>query len=193
MSDQANAEVFEKIEEEIRTYLSGDNLRNALDLLAYLKESGRTWTFEIDCLPEFYYMGELTCLFAFMKFKLDEATLDAMRQMIEGAGNRWVYDPSSSWNLCCWQHEDDIYELDSFPVDEDVKEYARANVWKCIRCHTDGNCETFGGSHRTVFGKGFDNACCNVFQLTNPDEKEVGYIKKLMELEKHIIADRKKK
>ena len=38
-----DAEVFAKIEEEARTYLSGSNLINALDLLAYLKESGRTW------------------------------------------------------------------------------------------------------------------------------------------------------
>ena len=34
--------VFAKIEEEAKTYLKGDDLKNALDLLAYLKESGRT-------------------------------------------------------------------------------------------------------------------------------------------------------
>ena len=190
MSDQNSAEVFAKIEEEAQTYLNGDNLKNALNLFAYLKESGRTWILS-EYHPEFYYMGELTCLVAYSKSSFDETTLSHIRRKIEDAGNRYVDLSSSYWNICCWQHEDDIYELDSFPVDENVKEYARANVWKCVGCHTDGGCG--GAGHRMVFGKEFDNACCNVFQLTNPDEKELGYIKKLMELEKHIIADRKKK
>ena len=190
MAGDKSADVFVKIEEEARYYLKGDNLRIALDLLSYLRESGRTWILS-EHHPEFFYMGEMTCLFAFMKSALDEEALSAIRQIIEGAGNRFVYDSSSSWTLCCWQHEDDIYELDSFPVNDDVKEYARANVWKCIGCHIgDGGCPTPGGTHRIVFGKEFDNACCNVFQLANPDEKELEHIKTLMELEKHIIADR---
>ena len=184
-----NADVFAKIEEETGTYLKGDNLRIAMDLLVYLKESGRTWIMS-EYHPEFYYMGELTCLIAYAKTDYDEATLAKIRQQIEEAGNRYVYYPSSSWNLCCWQHDDDIYELDSFPVDEGLKDFARENVWKCIRC--DG-CSAPGGGRRTVFGKEFDNACCNVFQFANPDDEMLVYIKKLMELEKHIIADAKKK
>jgi hypothetical protein len=196
MSEQVNGnarfdlEVFGKIEEETRTYLDGEKLKVALNLLAYLKESGRTWALS-EYHPEFFYMGELTCLFAFMKSKLDDASQEAMRRKIEGAGNRYAYDPSSTWTLCCWQHEDDIYEPDNFAVGEDVKEYARENVWKCIRCHADGSCGTLGGSRRIVFGKEYGNACCNVFQLINPDEKELECIIKLMELEKHIIARRK--
>jgi len=187
MSELSSTDEFIRIEEEIKAYLNGDNLKNALDLLAYLKESGRTWTMS-DYHPEFYYMGEMTCLFAILKSALDETTLSNIRRMIEDAGNRWVYDPISSWNICCWQHDDDIYELDSFPVDEDFKKFARENVWKCIRC---GGCGAPGGIHRTVFGKEFNNACCNLFQLANPDDEMMGYIKKLMELEKHIISGRK--
>ena len=189
MSEQNSAEVFAKIEEETKKYLKGDNLRIATELLAYLKESGRTWVLS-EHHPEFYFMGELTCLFAFMKFALDEKMLTDMRKMIEDAGNRWAYDPVSSWNICCWQHDDDIYEHDGFPVDEGLKEFARENVWKCIRC---GGCGAPGGIRRTVFGKTFDNACCNVFQLANPDDEMLVHIKNLMELEKHIIADSKKK
>jgi len=189
MTAQNDAAVFASIEEETRTYLKGDNLRIALDLLAYLKDSGREWLMS-EHHPEFYYMGELTCLIAYSKTPLDEAMLDVIRKMIEDAGNRWVYDPVSSWNLCCWQHDDDIYEPEGFPVDESLKEFARENVWKCINC---GGCDAPGGGRRTVFGKEFPNACCNVFQLANPDDEMLGYIKKLMELEKRIIADRKKK
>ena len=58
MAEQSNAEEFAKIEEETKTYLKGDNLRIAMDLLAYLKESGRTWIMS-EYHPEFYYMGEL--------------------------------------------------------------------------------------------------------------------------------------
>ena len=40
MSEQNNnADVFAKIVEEAKTYLNGNNLRNALELLAYLKEN----------------------------------------------------------------------------------------------------------------------------------------------------------
>jgi len=189
MPESSNAEVFAKIEEETRTYLSGDNLRIALDFIAYLRESGRTWVLS-DYHPEFYYMGELTCLIAYRKSALDKATIRKLRRKIKKAGNRFEYDPSSSWNICCWQHEDDIYEPDGFPADEGLKEFARANVWKCIRC---GGCDAPGGGCRTVFGKEYDNACCNVFQLANPDDEMLEHIKKLMELQKHIIAERRNK
>ena len=126
-------------------------MKNALNLLAYLKESGRTWVLS-EYHPEFYYMDKLTCLISYMKFPMDEAAVNAMRQTIEAAGNRFVYDPSSNWNICCWQHDDDIYELDSFPVGEDVKEYARANVWKCIGCHIgDGGCPPPGRGTQNGF------------------------------------------
>jgi hypothetical protein len=49
-----------------------------------------------------------------------------------------------------------------------------------------------GGGRRTVFGKEFENVCCNVFQLANPNNEEQEKIKKLMELQKHIIAESKK-
>jgi len=189
MSENHNADVFAKIEEETRTYLNGDNLRSALDFLAYLRESGRTWIFT-EYHPEFDYMGELTCLIAYSKSALDEATLAEIRRKIEAAGNRFVYDPTSSWNICCWQNEDNIYEPDRFPVAEDLKEFARTNVWKCIDC---GGCGAPGGGRRTVFGKEFDNACCNLFQFANPDDEMLEHIKTLMELQKHIIAHAKKK
>ena len=192
MLEGNNPEVFVKIQEEARKHLKGDNLKNVLNLLAYLNKSGRTWVLS-EYHPEFFYMDEMTCLFAFTKTELDEETVNNLRQMIEGAGNRFVYDSSSSWNLCFWQNEDDIYEVENFPIDEDTKDYARENVWKCIGCHTgDGGCPTPGGARRVVFGKEFGNACCNVFQIANPDEKEVEHIKILMELQKHIIANRRK-
>jgi hypothetical protein len=184
ISENNYVEVFAKIVDETKTYLSGENLRIALDLLDYLKSSGRTWVLS-EYHPEFYYMDELSCLFAYMKVALSEETIATMRQMIENAGNHFVYDPVSSWNLCFWQNDDDLYEPDGFPVDEDLKKFAQDNVWKCIRC---GGCDAVGGIRRVVFGKEFDNACCNLFQLANPDDEMLVYIKKLMELQKYIIA-----
>ena len=161
MSEQNHEAVFAKIEEGTKKSLSGDRLVNALDFITYLKNGGRTWDFEWH--PEFYYLDELTCLISFQE---------------------------AGWNICCWQHEDDIYELDDFPVDESVKEFARAKVWKCISC---GGCDVPGGGRRTIFGEKHDSGvCCNVFQFINPGGEELEKIKKLMELQKHIIADRKK-
>ncbi|MCL2188353.1 MAG: hypothetical protein FWC16_07580 [Defluviitaleaceae bacterium] len=182
-----NTAVFAKIEEEAKTYLKDEHLQIALDLLAYLRESGRTWIF--DYHPEFYYMDELNCLFAISKSAMDEDTLNNVRRMIEEAGNRFVHDPMSSWNLCFWQNDDDLYEPDGFLVGEEVKEFARQNVWKCIHC---GGCDASGGSRRIVFGKEYNNACCNLFQFTNPDIEMAEHIKKLMELQKRIISARKR-
>jgi len=178
-------DVFAQIQEETQKYLNGENLRIAMDLLAYLKESGRTWTFEPGGHPEFYYMGELNCLFAYMKSPMDDATVAHVRKLVEDSGNRWVYDPSSSWNICCWQNDGDLYEPGDFPVSEDLKDFAREYVWKCIRC---GGCSTPGGEHRAVFGKTFDNACVNLFQFANPTDEMLAHIIKLMELQKRIIA-----
>jgi hypothetical protein len=188
MSEKNNAEVFAEIEEETKNFLSGEKLKNALDLLSYLKESGRTWVFPTDGHPEFYYMNELTCLLAYSNY--GEEDLSAIRRSIEEAGNRFEDVASPCWTICCWQHGDDIYELESFPVDEGVKEFAQLNVWKCIYC---GGCDAPGGRHRAVFGKEYENACCNVFQFGNPDSEDLKNIKKLMELQKHIIANSKNK
>ena len=178
--------LFFAIEAEIKAHLNGDNLKISLDFLAYLKGSGMTWDFPTDGHPEFYYIDKLTCLFAFTKDEMDEATLDKTRQMIESAGNRFVYDPSSTWNICCWQCECDIYEPGNFQVGEDLKEFALDNVWKCISC---GGCDTPGSHPRTVFGKEYASACCNVFQFINPDSETMEKIIKLMELQKAIIAE----
>jgi len=157
MSEENNTDVFAKIEEKIRDSQSGDNLKNALGLVAYLRESGRTCKFGAH--PEFYYMGEFTCLIVCEEFL-----------------------------VCCWEGECDLYEPDGFPVDDSLKEFARANVVKCFGC---GGCDGLGPVRRTVFGKEYDGACCNIFHFHSPDGETLEKIIKLMELQKYMTANSK--
>lgn len=172
MSEQTDANAYLQTEDSLKETLSGGLLINALDFVAYLKDSGRTClpkafaaNFELVRHPEFYYMGELSCLIC------DETKNEN--------------NPFGWWQICCWQCECDIYELDSFPVDESLKEFTRNNVKKCFGC---GGCDAPGGSRRTVFGIEYDGVCCNIFHFQNPDGAILENIKKLMELQKHIIA-----
>jgi len=176
--------VFQQIERETQTYLKGEQLKVARMFLDYIKTSGRTWLLEEGGHPEFYYKGELTSLVAFAKTVMDEEETGRLRALVEGAGNRFVYEPGSSWNLCCWQHDDDIAVPPGFSVDEGLIAFAQSHVWKCIPC---GGCDAPGGLRREVFGKTFDNACCNVYQFANPDEGMMKDIIRLMEWEKSII------
>ena len=171
---QTNIEedAFKKTEDFLRDALRGGMLRNALDFVAYLKESGRTCKISVypnSVHPMFHYMGEFTCLFACFKDNSDQ---------------------SDQWFICCWEGECDLYEPDGFPMDESLKEFARENVKKCFNC---GGCDApLGPVRRTIFGKEYDDACCNIFHFHNPDCETLEKIIKLMELQKHVIAESKK-
>jgi len=145
-------EVFTKIEGETQNSLNGEILENAMNFIAYLKKSGRTCMLPNGGHPEFYFTDELSCLIVYSKF---------------------VNDPSEWWNICCCQSINDVYEHDDFLVDESVKEFAQNKVWKCIGCN---GCNAPGGRRRTVFGKVFDNACCNLWQFISPNADDLNKI-----------------
>jgi len=99
--------MHETIEDNIKDVLSGDLLKNALDFVTYLRESGMT--------PDgnrFYYMGEMTCIIIWKKDKTN---------------------PSGEWFIC----DCPIHGQEGFPIDESVKEYAQANVSICRNCGCD--------------------------------------------------------
>ena len=65
-----------------------------------------------------------------------------------------------------------------FVFDESMKEIAWAHVNICGSC--GGQCAP--GSHKTLFGKEFDNVCGAVMAFTDPNAAELECVKKLLEM-----------
>jgi len=141
------------IESKLKDTLSGNLLTNALDFVAYLKKNGMT-----NDGSRFYYRDELMCIL--IPFK-DE------------------HNPSGGLCIC----DSPFREHDGFPIDESVKEFARANVKKCENCGSGGSCgHKEQGATKAIFGKEYDNLCSSEIMFVNPDAGGMEKIKKLMGL-----------
>lgn len=166
MSKQSSKDVITKIEDDLKNVLSDEKLKYAMDFITHLTEIGNT-TVPIE-YPFHYashYKDVLTCLVVC-----------------------WKDENADHYNLafCCWPGELDVIENDNFPVDERLKEFARANVKYCFKC---GGCE-IEPSVRMVFGEKHDNVCSQVFHFWQLNNETVENAKILMELLKYIIDDK---
>ena len=158
---EKNETIEVAIENKLKGVLSGDILKNALDFTAYLKEIGMTY----DKDNRFYYMGEYTCILIFFK---DEE------------------NPSGLWVIC----DCPITEHDGYPLDDDLKEFARANV---MICNGQCGCKDWPrGGDKTIFGQEYKSVCSSEIQFINPDAEALVKVKKLMEFWKYIIENSKK-
>ena len=163
MLEQNNENTQQKLENEINTILSGEARRHALDFVSYLRTSGMIPL--SDNPNRFTYMGAYTCILLFFKHP---------------------DFPCGYWGI----YDCPIREYDGFPLDENLKEFARANVNICQgKC----GCPKPRGGNQMVFGKEFEGVCASVVAFHSPDAEAVEKVKKLMEYWKLIIADSKKK
>ena len=142
------------VEDKLKQTLSGDTLNNALDFVAYLRAIGM--------IPEdtrFFYKGEHTCII--ISFEHEN-------------------HPSGYWGI----YDCPIEEYNGFPLDENVKEFARANVAICRNC---GCGHENMGANKMVFGQHFEGICSSECQFHDPDAEAVEKIKKLMDYWKLMI------
>ncbi|MCL2407347.1 MAG: hypothetical protein FWC95_05405 [Defluviitaleaceae bacterium] len=164
---QTDNGIIDKVKNEIEKILDGDNLKYALDFISYMTEIGMV--LEMDYHPTFTYRGEWVCLLVYPK-----------------AGTEPPY-----FGICSWPGELDVIESNNFLIEENLKIYAQENVKICFNC---GGCKESnypGPLTKNIFGKKYDNVCCNAFHFFNLDCEEIENAKKLMELLKHIIEDMK--
>ncbi|MFG6356971.1 MAG: hypothetical protein K1W26_09165 [Acetatifactor sp.] len=84
-------------------------------------------------------------------------------------------EPENRWTV--WSDDMDGKYLAEHPVSDQIREIA----WRCVdKC---GNCGSCGGGRRkTVFGREFDRVCGCTFRIDNPGEKEMAFIKKMVEI-----------
>ena len=158
MSERINAKTGTGIEDRLKGVLDGDMLDNALNFVAHLRSIGMT----SDSGSRFHYKDEYTCILVFFKDKMH---------------------PSGLWVIC----DCPIEEYDGFPLDESLKEFARANVKICT-----GECGCSNwprGGDKYIFGREFKSICSSEIQFLNPSAGELVKIKQLMDYWKLMIDE----
>ncbi len=155
-----------RIEEVINTVLKGDAQQNALDFVAYLRDSEIPIE-ESESYWEIRYMDECVC-FIWINGSDD----------LPGPWTIWSAQIPGTW--AAWGD----YEYIDFPLDERIKETAWKNVNVCGNC---GDCSNVGGIRKTVLGKEFDNLCNSTMAFTNPDAEALKCAKKMVEIRKNDI------
>ena len=67
--------------------------------------------------------------------------------------------------------------LEDYPLEQEFLDIAWKYVDTCGNC---GSCA--GGKPKVVFGKEFEKVCGCTFRIDNPNEAELGFMKKMVEI-----------
>jgi len=111
-----------------------------------------------------------------------------------GIGN--IVDEGLGYTVFWGDYDSTIFrEYERFPVDEQLKEFAWANIHYCAYFESNGEhcgCEQKNEKSISVFGKEFDNVCTSGLWFANPDADTLEKIYKLAEVWKLCIDSVKK-
>ena len=159
MSEQNNVNDRLKIEVELNEDLSGDRLKNALNFIAYMKTNDMTTHAEHH--SAFEYKGEWVCIVCIIP--------------VDDVPGWVIFDnPLTS-------------KFDNFPVDEDLKEFAWANVNICTSCGGSSGCGSQPGRTKIIFGKEFNNICTSDVAFWNPDADALKKIMQMIDIWKKSV------
>ena len=136
--------------------LKGDALGNALDFAAFVTSNDLA-TGE----GQLTYDGQTVCYFH----------VDGEDEM------------PGPWTI--WTEGDYSSAPEGFPISQQAKETAWANINICASC--GGDCSP--GKTKTVFGKEFDNVCGAIMVFTNPEKEIQAGLFKILEMRMHIIKN----
>ena len=163
-----------RIENVINERLIGDEQKNALDFIAYLRDNEMQIEREVGGYwdGKFYYGVRYNEKYVcFILIFSPASAVDSTEPWVV-----WSDDSGSKW-------------FEDYPLDEHLKEFAWKNVDVCgneteIAC---GGCPSIGGQPKTIFGKTFKNTCGTTFCFKNPSGIELDCMKMLMEIRKNDI------
>jgi len=149
------------IENHIDDVFTGDTRKNALEFISFLRKNEMKFERGMGYWEDkFYwlikYRSEYVC---FILINSDEDETEPVGWVI------WMDGGTSCFT-------------NNIP-DKHTKEVAWKHIDICGNC---GGCENPGGSHQTIFGKGFDNVCITPLRFDNPDADTVECVKKLVAL-----------
>ena len=148
-----------RIEDTINNVLKDDSKKNALDLVAYLRENETSDNFSINMHDEKDESGWNISNLGFI--------------IITGSD-----DFPGPWTM--WVGADKIGENST---DEQIREFAWSYVSPCGSC--GGNCTP--GIKARIFGKDFENTCQSNLMFNNPNAEAVASIIKILDIKKNEI------
>ena len=85
-------------------------------------------------------------------------------------------EPDNHWTL--WTDNMSSECLSEYPLEQEIKEIAWQHVDICGNC---GSCG--GGTAKNIFGKEFPSACGCTFRVDNPNEEDIRFLKKMVEIQ----------
>ena len=160
----------QKTEDCIIGELPSNDQKIALDFIEYLKSSGMEFVRDTgDCWKDKIYY--------WVRYKGNKAKCACFIAISDPdeKDNRWTV----------WSDDMSSEFLADHPIENELKEIALEHVDICGNC---GSCG--GGRPKTIFGKKFDRVCGCTFRVDNPGEKELLFLKKLIEIRKREILSK---
>lgn len=148
---------------QIRDYidreLSPDEQKIALDFVSYLEANDLTFYKDnSDCWKDKIYYW----------VKSDEKCVCFIA----------VKDPDEKDNhWTVWSDDMGSELLETYPVDDRIKELAWNHVSHCGHC---GSCG--GGRRKIIFGREFGDVCGCTFRIDNPTSDDLPFLKKMVEI-----------
>lgn len=94
-----------------------------------------------------------------------------------------IKDPDEKDNYwTIWSDDMGSKWLEETPIEKEIIESAWKHIDFCGNC---GSCG--GGRHKVIFGKEFENVCGCTFRIDNPDQDDLLFMKKMIEIRKKEI------
>jgi len=161
------------IEDVIPKYLDGNIKKDALNFVAYLQENKMKLVWAVANGWKILHKGKVI---GYIRLPLHESHFRNLRQSDE-------MDWKKSWVFTPYLHNMNKYE--DLIINENLREFILSGLHYCMPCP-----HRFCVTERVVFGNSIKNLCIGdlyggmALWYVNPTETEIGYIKKLLELEK---------
>jgi len=162
-----------QIDDLIPDYLNGENKKAALDFVAYLRENKIKPVWTIANAWKATYKGKTIY---YIRLPLHESHFRNLKQS-EGMSweNSWVFTP--------YLHNMNSYE--ELVINENLREFVLSGLHYCVPC-----AYRLCPKEKTIFGENIQNLCGGALYgdmalwYVNPDETEIGKLKRLLEFEK---------
>lgn len=160
----------QKIEDHIISELPLDDQKIALDFIGYLRSSDMEFVRDTGgCWKDKIYY--------WVRYKGNKSKCTCFIAINDPdeKDNRWTV----------WSDDMSSEFLADYPIENELKEIALKHVDTCGNC---GSCG--GGKPKVIFGKEFDRVCGCTFRVDNPGEKELSFLKKMIEIRKREILSK---
>lgn len=156
----------QSIENLIKIELSDDDQKIALDFINYLHENN------FDFIRDKGYWKDK--IYFIINYN-DQCICCIAINDPDEKENRWTV----------WSDDIDSNYLDDPSIENDLKETAWQKVDHCGHC---GSCR--GGRKKIIFGKVFNEVCGCTFRFDNPNENDLKFMKKMVEIRKKEISEK---